>query len=67
LLEARGWGGEGRGRSRGGEMTQTLYAHMNKRKLKKIKASFEMASGEVVLSRESQRSVIALYIVKLCC
>jgi hypothetical protein len=26
---------EGRGRGKGGEMTQTLYAHMNKRKIKK--------------------------------
>jgi hypothetical protein len=40
----RGWGGEGGGgedkggdRGKGGEMTQTLYAHMNKRKIKKVK------------------------------
>jgi hypothetical protein len=29
-------GGKGRGEGRGGEMTQALYAHMNKRKRKKI-------------------------------
>jgi hypothetical protein len=29
-LFSKGAGGEGRGK--GGEMTQTLYAHMNKRK-----------------------------------
>jgi hypothetical protein len=27
--------GKGRGREKGGEMTQRLYAHMNKRNLKK--------------------------------
>jgi hypothetical protein len=27
---------EGRGRGEGGEMTQTLYAHMNKRKKKEV-------------------------------
>jgi hypothetical protein len=31
-----GEGGKRRGRGKGGEMTQTLYAHMNKRN-KKIK------------------------------
>jgi hypothetical protein len=28
-------GGKGRGGGKGGEMTQTLYAHMNKIKIKK--------------------------------
>jgi hypothetical protein len=31
-LEAGWWGGEGRGRRAGGEMTQTMYVHMNKEK-----------------------------------
>jgi hypothetical protein len=37
--EGRGrkWGGKGGGRGKGGEMTQTLYAHMNKIKAKKEK------------------------------
>jgi hypothetical protein len=30
-------GGEEGGRGKGGEMTQTLYAHMNKRKKSKFK------------------------------
>jgi hypothetical protein len=30
-LEARELGGDGSGRGKGGVMTQTLYAHMNKR------------------------------------
>jgi hypothetical protein len=29
-LEARGMGGEGERRGQGEEMTQTMYAHMNK-------------------------------------
>jgi hypothetical protein len=29
--ESQGRGGKGGGRGKGGEMTQTLYAHMNKR------------------------------------
>jgi hypothetical protein len=29
------WGGEGGSWGKGGEMTQTLYAHMNKRNKKK--------------------------------
>jgi hypothetical protein len=29
-------GGKGEGRGKGGEMTQTLYAHMNKRIIKKM-------------------------------
>jgi hypothetical protein len=33
----KGWGGEGRSGGVGGEMTQTLYAHMNKREKKKRK------------------------------
>jgi hypothetical protein len=33
----RGWGGEGGGRGKREEMTQTLYAHMNKINLKKKK------------------------------
>jgi hypothetical protein len=43
--QARGWGGEGGGwvgkgggRGKEGEMTQTLYAHMNKRKKKDTQA-----------------------------
>jgi hypothetical protein len=28
--EARGWGGEGVGAGQGGEITQTMYVHMNK-------------------------------------
>jgi hypothetical protein len=35
LLVARGWGGRGGDWGKGGEMTQTLYAHMNKMKKKK--------------------------------
>jgi hypothetical protein len=31
---SRGWGGKGRGGDKGGEMTQPLYAHMNKIKIK---------------------------------
>jgi hypothetical protein len=31
-----GWGGEGRGEGQGGEMAQTVYAHMNKWIKKKI-------------------------------
>jgi hypothetical protein len=31
--------GEGRSRGKGGEMTQTLYAHMNKRKKKKFRVA----------------------------
>jgi hypothetical protein len=33
----QGWGGEGRWWGKGGEMTQTLYAHMNKIKIIKNK------------------------------
>jgi hypothetical protein len=33
-----GEGGKGGGGSKGGEMTQTLYAHMNKRKKKNLPA-----------------------------
>jgi hypothetical protein len=29
-LEARRWEGRGRGQGHGGEMAQTMYAHMNK-------------------------------------
>jgi hypothetical protein len=36
-LRNQGGGGKGRGGRKGGEMTQTLYAHMNKRNLKKQK------------------------------
>jgi hypothetical protein len=40
-------GGKGGGRGKGGEMTQTLYAHMNKRKkLKKKKLSHHTGSKE---------------------
>jgi hypothetical protein len=35
--EREGVGEKGRGRGEGGEMTQTLYAHMNKRKKMKKK------------------------------
>jgi hypothetical protein len=31
-LEQRGVGGEGEGGRQGGEMIQTMYAHMNKRR-----------------------------------
>jgi hypothetical protein len=34
-LVARGWGDKGRCRGKGEEMTQILYAHMNKIKKKK--------------------------------
>jgi hypothetical protein len=34
-VEGREKGGMGGGRGKGGEMTQTLYAHMNKRKKKR--------------------------------
>jgi hypothetical protein len=43
----RGWGGEGggwgkgEGRGKGEEMTQTLYAHLNNRNLKKRKPEGE--------------------------
>jgi hypothetical protein len=36
-------GGEGRRWGQGGEMTQTLYAHMNK---KKIKKKFSISNGQ---------------------
>jgi hypothetical protein len=36
-------GGKGRDRRKGGEMTQTLYAHMNKRKNFKKKETFACA------------------------
>jgi hypothetical protein len=31
LFGSEGWGGEGGSRGKGGLMTKTLYAHMNKR------------------------------------
>jgi hypothetical protein len=39
-----GAGEKGQGGRKGGEMTQTLYAHMNKRK-KKRKKKFSAAEG----------------------
>jgi hypothetical protein len=33
----KGWGGVREGEENGGEMTQTLYTHMNKIKIKKKK------------------------------
>jgi hypothetical protein len=46
-MVARGWGEEGggkglwRGWGKGGEMTQTLYVHMNKKIFKKLKINLK--------------------------
>jgi hypothetical protein len=40
-----GAGEKGQGGRKGGEMTQTLYAHMNKRKKKRKEKKFSAAEG----------------------
>jgi hypothetical protein len=50
--ERKGWWDNRGGRRKGGEMTQTLYAHMNKRKNKKKETPPPPGVGEDVEKKE---------------
>jgi hypothetical protein len=47
LLELRGKGRVDGGRGKGGKMTQTLYAHVNKRIIKKTLSSFSISLSHI--------------------
>jgi hypothetical protein len=53
-MKKGGKGVEGRGGWKGGEMTQTLYAHMNKRK--KISSSICSSINTIKKKRNAQHS-----------
>jgi hypothetical protein len=48
-IVSAGHGGRGRGRGEGGEMTQTLFAHMNKKKDKLDIIKLKTCASEVTL------------------